>query len=200
MVEIAGPDPCDVGRRAHRHRDRRRSLHPGRGDRLFRQQCRGDAVRRARRRAARLPRRDRQCGEPGAAVAGLARPRHQCDGRADRRQGAAAAGAVADALSQFAAAGAFAQAGRPAARSRRARAEYLPDLLPRPAAGHFRRLRRRQIGAAVDAGAQCRCRRLRDRADRRTRPRGAGIPAGRSRRRGSRALGRGGRDVRRAGA
>ena len=38
---------------------------------------------------------DRQCRRPGAAVAGLARPRHQRDGRADRRQGAAAAGAVA---------------------------------------------------------------------------------------------------------
>ena len=42
----------------------------------------------------------------------VARPRHQRDGRADRRQGAAAAGALADALSQLAAAGAFAQAGR----------------------------------------------------------------------------------------
>ena len=67
-------------------------------------------------------------------------------------------GALADALPQLAAAGPFAQARRRAARSRRARAQYLPDLLPRPAAGHLRRLRRRQVGAAVDAGAQCRCR------------------------------------------
>ena len=37
-------------------------------------------------------------------------------------------------------------------------AQHLPDLLPRPAHGHFRRLRRRQVGAAVDAGAQRRCR------------------------------------------
>ena len=41
---------------------------------------------------------------------------------------------------------------------------------------------------------------LGDRPGRRTRPRGAGIPAGRSRRGGSGALGRGGRDLRRAGA
>ncbi len=130
---------------------------------------------------------------------GLARPRGQRDGRADRRQGAAAAGAVAYALPQLAAAGAFAQAGRRAARSRRARAQYLPDLLPRPAHGHLRRLRRRQVGAAVDAGPQRRCRRLGHRPDRRTRPRGAGVPAGRSRRRGPGALGRGGRDLGRAG-
>ena len=61
-------------------------------------------------------------------------------------------------------------------------AQYVPDLLPRPAHGHLRRFRRRQIGAAVDAGAQRRCRRHRDRPGRRTRPRGAGIFAGRSRR------------------
>ena len=128
----------------------------------------------------------------------LARPRHQRDGRADRRQGAAAAGAVADAVPQLAAAGAFAQARRRAARSRRARAQYLPDLLPRPAARHLRRLRRRQVGAAVDAGAQCRCRHHGDRPGRRTRPRGAGIPAGRPRRGGSGALGGGGGDLGRA--
>ena len=92
------------------------------------------------------------------------------------------AGHFADDLPQPAAAGAFAQAGRQAARSRRARAQYIPYLLPRPAHGYLRRFRRRQIGAAVDAGAQCRCRRHRDRPGRRTRPRGAGIPAGRSRR------------------
>ncbi len=109
-------------------------------------------------------------------------------------------GAVADALPQLAAAGAFAQARRRAARSRRARAQYVPDLLPRPAARHLRRLRRRQIGAAVDAGAQRRCRHLGHRPDRRTRPRGAGIPAGGSRRRGPGALGRGGGDLGRARA
>ena len=34
------------------------------------------------------------------------------------------------------------------ARSRRPRAQYVPDLLPRPAARHFRRLRRRQVDPA----------------------------------------------------
>ena len=132
--------------------------------------------------------------------AGLARPRRQRDGRADRRQGTAAAERVAGAVPQFAAAGACAQARRRAARSRRARDEHLPHLLPRPAARHLRRLRRRQVGAAVDAGAQRRCRRVGDRPGRRARPRGAGVPAGRSRRRRSRALGGRGRDLGRAGA
>ena len=109
-------------------------------------------------------------------------------------------GRFADALSQQPAAGAFAPACRPPARSRRARAQHVSDLLPRPAHGHLCRLRRRQVGAAVDAGAQCRCRCRRHRADRRTRPRGAGISAGRSRRGGPRALGGGGRDLGRARA
>ncbi|MGY4330065.1 hypothetical protein ACVWWG_004482 [Bradyrhizobium sp. LB7.2] len=127
--------------------------------------------------------------------AGLARPRRQCTGRADRRQGAAAAGPGANAVPQFAAAGALAQARRRAARSRRARDEHLSHLLPRPAHGHLRRVRRRQIGAAVDARAQCRCRGQRDRADRRTWPRGAGVLAGRPRRGGPGALRRRGRDL-----
>ena len=138
--------------------------------------------------------------EPGAAVGGLARARGQCDGGTDRRQGAAGARPFAHGVSQSAAAGAFAQAGRQSARSRRARAEHVPDLLPRPAHGYLRRFRRRQIGAAVDAGTQCRCRRHRDRPRRRTRPRGAGIPAGRSRRGRAGALRRRGRHLRRARA
>ena len=72
--------------------------------------------------------------------------------------------------------------------------------LPRPAHGHLRRLRRRQVGAAVDAGAQRGGRRVGHWPGRRTRPRGAGVPAGRSRRGGSGALGGGGLDLRRAGA
>src|SRR4030081_3481298 len=44
----------------------------------------------------------RQGGEPGAAVALVARSRHQRHGGADRRQGASASGAVTDALSQLA--------------------------------------------------------------------------------------------------
>ena len=145
--------------------------------------------------SARLPCGHCHGGQSGAAVIGLARPRHQRHGRTDRRQGAAGAGAIANALPQFAAAGAFAQAGRGAARSRRPCAQHVPDLLPRPAARHLRRFRRRQIGAAVDAGAQRRCRHYCYRPDRRTWPRGAGISAGGSRRRGSCALGRGGGDV-----
>ena len=136
----------------------------------------------------------------GAAVAGLARPGGQRHGRADRRQGPAAGGAVALSVPGVAAAGACPPARRRAARSRGARAQHLHHLLPRPAHGHLLGLRRRQVGAAVDAGAQRRRRRLGDRADRRARPRGAGVPPGRPRRGGPRPLGRGGRDLRRAGA
>ena len=118
----------------------------------------------------------------GAAVAGLARPGGQRHGRADRRQGPAAVGPAALSVPRAAAAGPCPPAGRRADRPRRARAQHLRHLLPRPAHGHLLRLRRRQVGAAVDAGAQRRRRRLGDRADRRARPRGAGIPAGRSRR------------------
>ena len=113
-------------------------------------------------------------------------------------KGPLGAGAVADAVSQPAAAGAFAAPRRPAARSRRPRVKYLSHLLPRPAARHLRRMRRRQVGAAVDAGAQCRCGYLGDRPGRRTRPRGAGIFAGRPRRGGAGALGGGGGDLGRA--
>src|ERR1700733_3262747 len=77
-------------------------------------------------------------------------------GGAGAREGAVAARAPPNALSRRAATGAFAQARRRPARSRRARAQHLPDLLPRPAARHLRRLRRRQVGAAVGAGAPCR--------------------------------------------
>ena len=72
-------------------------------------------------------------------------------------------GAVALSVPQHAAAGACAPPRRRAARSRRARAQYLHHLLPRPAHGHLLRLRRRQIGAAVDAGAQRRRPTSRDR-------------------------------------
>jgi len=45
---------------------------------------------------ARLPRHDRQCRKPGAAISIVARPCHQRDGGADRRQGSAGARPVAD--------------------------------------------------------------------------------------------------------
>ena len=111
---------------------------------------------------------------------GLARAGGQCHGRADRRQGPAAVGPAALSVPGVAAGGPCPPAGRRPDRPRRARAQHLHHLLPRPAHGHLLGLRRRQIGAAVDAGAQRRGRRRGDRADRRTRPRGPGVPAGRS--------------------
>ena len=154
MVEVAGPiHAMSVGARLV-DRDRHRAGDPLRGGRLFRRPCAGHAVCRARRRAARLPGGGGDRRRRGAAVRALARPRRQRHGRADRRPGAAAAGPGALSVPQFAAAGACPHAGRRAARSRRARAQYLPHRLPRPAHGHLLRLGRRQVGAAVDAGAQ----------------------------------------------
>ena len=181
MVEIAGPiHAMSVGARLTIETGSRAG-DPLRGGRLFRRPRAGHAVRRARRRAARLPGGGRVRRRRDPAVRALARPRGQRHGRADRRQGPAAAGAGALSVPHLAAAGACPHAGRRAARSRRARAQHLPHLLPRPAHGHLLRLRRRQVGAAVDAGAQRGGRHLGDRPGRRARPRGAGIPAGRSR-------------------
>ena len=56
--------------------------------------------------------------------------------------------------------------------------EHVPDLLPGPADGDFRRLRGRQIDPAVDDGPQHRCRSQCRRPDRRARPRGQGIHRG----------------------
>ena len=64
--------------------------------------------------------------------------------------------AVADALSELAATGAFAQARRPARSISACGPKHLPDLLRGQRPRHLRRLRRRQIGVVVDAGAQCR--------------------------------------------
>jgi flagellum-specific ATP synthase len=47
--------------------------------------------------------------------------------------------------------------GRSSARPRRPRAQHIPDLLPRSAARHLRRIWRRQIGALVDACPQRGC-------------------------------------------
>ena len=200
MVEVAGPiHAMSVGARV-RDRDRRQPAIPcevvgfSGANALLMPFAALEGVRRGCRAVV------TSVAGRGAAVAGLARPRRQCHGRADRRQGSAAGRAVALSVPQRAAAGACPPARRRAARSRGARAQHLHHLLPRPAHGHLLRLRRRQVGAAVDAGAQRRRRRLGDRAGRRARPRGAGIPAGRPRRRGPRALGGGGVDLRRAGA
>ena len=200
MVEVAGPIHAmsvgarvmiEAGARAH---------DPLRGRRLHRAERAADAVAPLEgvRRGCRA--RCHFCCCCGASVAGLARPRRQRHGRADRRQGPAAARSLALSVPQCAAAGPCAQARRRAARSRRARAQHLPHLLPRPAHGRVRGLRRRQVGAAVDAGAQRRGRRFGHRPRRRARARGAGVPPGRSRRGGPRALGRRGVDLGRARA
>ncbi len=184
MVEVAGPlHAMSVGARVViETRSRASRADPLRGGRLFRRQCAADAVCAAGRGAARLPGGGVGGAGGGAAVAGLARPGRQRHGRADRRQGPAAVGADALSVPGVAAGRPCPQARRRSDRSRRPRAQHLHHLLPRPAHGHLLRLRRRQVGAAVDAGAQRRRRRLGDRADRRARPRGAGIPPGRPRR------------------
>jgi hypothetical protein len=180
-----GSHPCHVGRGARHRRDRGTS-HSLRGGRLCRRPGAAHALRRPRRRPPRL--QGAGVAGPGGRPAdqGLARAGGERHGRAHRRQGAAAAGGRPDAVPGRSAGRPRPPPRRRAARSRRAGAQHFPHLLPRPAHGHLRRFRRRQVRAAVDARAQCRCRRLGDRPDRRARPRGAGVPAGRSRRGGAR--------------
>ena len=108
-----------------------------RGGRIFRRQRAADAVCAAGRRPARLPRRRDGGCRRGAAVGRVVGAGRQCARRADRRQGRFDVRAVALSVPQYAAAGACAPPGRRAARSRRPRAQYFPDLLPRPAAWHF---------------------------------------------------------------
>ncbi len=201
MVEVAGPiHAMSVGARLTVETGAGRGLSPARwsaspqGHALAMPFAALDGVRRGCRAVVST------AAGCGAAVGRLARPRRQRAGRADRRARAAAAGAGALFLPLVAAAGACPPPRRRAARSRRARAQYLRHLLPRPAHGHLRRLRRRQIGAAVDAGAQRGRRRFGDRPGRRTRPRGAGVLAGRPRPGRSRPLGGRGLDLGRAGA
>eukprot|EP01136_Pigoraptor_vietnamica_P041969 Opistho-1_new@15558 len=193
------PGPRHVGGRACDGRDRR-PADPLRGGGIQRRPGAADALRGPGGRQARLQ-------GPGLAGAGgdpaerrLARPGGQRAGRADRRQGPAAAGRRSHAVSRLAAGRPYPPARGQAARHGCACDEHLPDLLPRPAHGHLRRLRRRQVGSAVDDRPQCRCRRLGDRADRRTRPGGPGIPPGGSRRGRPRTLRGGGRDLGRTGA
>ena len=201
MVEVAGPiHAMSVGARLT-HRDRRRtrasrarwSASPA----AMRWRCRSPRSKACGAAAARWCRRAAGAVRPSER---LARPRRQRHGRADRRQGPAAVRDRRPIRSAPRRRRRMRAAGRRAARSRRARAQHLPHLLPRPAHGHLLRLRRRQVGAAVDAGAQRRRRCLGDRPGRRTRPRGAGVLAGRSRPGRPCALGGGGLDLRRAGA
>ena len=96
MVEVAGPiHAMSVGARVIDRDRRRRGIIPCEVVGFSGAQRAADAVRAARRRAARLPRGRHVGAGGGAAVGRLARPRRQRDGRADRRQGAAAARAVA---------------------------------------------------------------------------------------------------------
>ena len=199
MVEVAGPiHAMSVGARLTIETGVRPG-DPVRGGRLFRRPRAGHAVCRARRRAARLPRGGvdappARCARPSAGSAASSTrwaSRSTGSGRCRR--------ARALSVPHLAAAGACAPPGRRAARSRRARAQHLHHRLPRPAHGHLLRLRRRQVGAAVDAGAQRRRRRLGHRPGRRARPRGAGVLAGRSRPGRPGPLGGGRLDLRRAG-
>ena len=177
----------DASRRAARHRDRsrRRSL---RGHRLLGRAGARHAVRRPCRACAAAARRMCAMRMDGVQPSnGLARPRRRRPRPPHRRQGAAAAGRRASIPSGPIRRRPCAPPRRRAARSRRAGHQHLPDHLPRPAHGHLRRLRRRQVGAALDDGALHGRRRRGDRARRRARPRGPGIPPGRSRRGGPRA-------------
>ena len=163
------PDQRDEPRRPGRHRDRTRRPRPLRGHRLFRREGAGHALWRARRRPPRLPGLCRPHCRRSAPHHGLARPRRRCARPAGRWWPAAATRRAHHSLPQRPAAGPCPKAGRPAARSRRARPQHLSDLLPWPAHGHLRRLRRRKVGAFVDAGPLRAGRRQHHRPGRRTR-------------------------------
>ena len=108
-----------------------------------------DAVRRPRRRRPRLQGRGRRmpsrwCARPRAGSAAWST---RWASRSTARVRCSTA-TIAYPLRNQPAARPFAPARRRQDRSRRARDQHLPHLLPRPAHGHLRRLRRRQVGAA----------------------------------------------------
>ncbi len=120
-------------------------------------------VRRTRRGPARLSRRDRQCRQPGAALAVMARRVINAMGEPIDGKGPLPSGpSPMPFRNSPPPAHSRKRVGKPLDLGVRG-AQYLSDLLPRPAARHLRRLRRRQIGVAVDAGAQCRRRHHGDR-------------------------------------
>ena len=104
LIEVAGPVHAMPVGGAHLGRDGAGALDSLRGRRLRRRPGAADAVSDLGGRAARLP-GHRLAGRAGVRPsAGLARPRRQRHGRADRRQGAAAAGRRALSAPQCAAA------------------------------------------------------------------------------------------------
>jgi len=126
-----------------------------RGDRLLRQQAVVMPFRRAGRGQARLPRGDRQRGKArcGRRRQGLGASSTAMGEPSTAR--AVVAGAIADAVPQHPAAGAFAaKRVRRAARSWRPGAEHIPDLAAAASGSASSQFRRPAIGAAVDAGAQ----------------------------------------------
>ena len=121
----------------------------------------------------------------GTPLPCLARSRRRCAGAPDRRWSAHCGRRNALSVSVRASCGPYPPAGDGAARSRRAGAQHLHDMLPGPENGHFRRLRRRASPlllsmlaryTAADVAVIRPCRRARTR--------GAGISPGRSRTRG----------------
>ena len=200
MVEVAGPIHAMSVGRARADRDRGGAPDPVRGRRLHRRERAADAVRAARRRAARLPRgglRRRRRVRPGAGWLGrvvnaMGEP---IDGKGPLPGGPSPYPFRATPPPAHA----RRRVGAPLDLGVRALNTFLTCCRGQRL-GIFLRLGRRQIGAALDAGAQRRGRRLGDRAGRRARARGAGVPAGRSRPGGPRALGGGGLDLRRARA
>ena len=190
-----------VGARVVIERGQAGHADPLRGGRLFRRQRAADAVRAARRRAARLPRRGvvgarRRCGRRRPGSAGWSTPwasrstaRARCR-RARRPIRSAASPPAAHARQRV---------GAPIDLGVRALNTFITCC-------HGQRMgifAGSGVGKSVLLSMLARNvvgRRRGDRADRRARPRGAGVPAGRSRRGGPRPLGRGGGDLRRAGA
>jgi hypothetical protein len=177
-----------------------RSPGPLRGGRVPEGPRPGNALRRARRR------RRRQPGGGGGIGAGrlpgqvLARPGGQRHGRAGRRARAAGQRPCALSAPRQPAAGPCPPPPRHQDRSRRPRAQHLPHHRRRPAHGHLRGIRRRQVGDHVDDRPLHLGRRQRHRPGRRARPRGAGVHPGHPRAGRPRPLGGGGRHLRRVAA
>ena len=148
----------------------------------------------ARQRGRREPGRARRFRRPAASDPswdGMAWPRARRLRPTGRRQGPAAAGTGGLSHQGAAAIGPCPRTRRREIGAGGAGDERLRHLLPGPAHGHLRRLRRREIHAFGHDGAQYRRRRHRDRIGRRARPRAQGIHRGRSRRRRIEALGGG---------